>query len=341
MHIEKSDTKPSKKQINQKVSKRKTAKNRLASKQLLVEKSLEKKLPLTEKLNLHPRNKHRARYDFEALMQANPSLTDFVAPNAYGDASIYFANPQAVIALNKALLAHHYGIRDWDVPAQYLCPPIPSRADYIHYLADLLAPTQKAIRALDLGVGANVVYPLIGNREYSWEFVGADTDSVAIENAEKIVKTNDLSKAIELRLQANPANFFKGVIKTGEYFDITLCNPPFHASTDEAAAASQRKQSGLRGHKVSDKPALNFGGQAHELIYAGGEEAFVCSMVRESKAFAKQVGWFSSLISKEASLPAVYQALRDVGASEVLTIPMAQGQKKSRFVAWTFNKQTT
>ena len=323
--------KPSKKQTNQKLSKKKTVKAKLANKQLIA-----KKLPIIEKLNLHPRNKHRARYDFDVLTQASPSLAGFVTANIFGDASIDFANPQAVIALNQALLAHHYQIRDWNIPAQYLCPPIPSRADYIHYLADLLAPTQKTIRALDIGVGANTVYPLIGNREYGWQFVGADIDALAIENAAQIVKANDLNNAIELRLQTNPANFFKGIIKAGEYFDITLCNPPFHASANEAAAASQRKKSGLRSHQ--DKTTLNFGGQPHELIYAGGEEAFVCNMVHESKAFAKQVGWFSSLISKEATLPAVYQALRDVSAVNVQTIPMAQGHKKSRFVAWTLLK---
>lgn len=334
MYNEKSDSKPSKKQTNQKISKRKTAKNRLASKQLLVEKSLEKKIPSTEKLNLHPRNKHRARYDFEALIAVCPALAGFVATNIFGDASIDFANPQAVIALNQALLAHHYNIRDWQIPAQYLCPPIPGRADYIHYLADLLSPSKQKIRALDIGAGANVVYPLIGNSEYGWQFVGADIDAAAIENAAAIIKANNLNQAIELRLQANTENFFKGVVKADEYFDISLCNPPFHATAQEAAAASQRKQSGLKNQE--SKPTLNFGGQAHELIYTGGEEAFVCNMVLESKAFAKQVGWFTSLISKETTLPAVYQALRDVGAVQVKTIAMAQGQKKSRFVAWTY-----
>ena len=180
------------------------------------------------------------------------------------------------------------------------------------------------------------MYPLIGNREYGWQFVGADIDALAIENAAQIVKANDLNNAIELRLQTNPANFFKGMIKADEHFDITLCNPPFHASANEAAAAAQRKKSGLRSHQ--DKTTLNFGGQTHELIYAGGEEDFVCNMVHESKAFAEQVGWFSSLISKEATLPAVYQALRDIGAVNVQTIPMTQGQKKSRLVAWAYAK---
>ena len=55
---------------------------------------------------LHLRNFHNDRYDFNALIKTNPDLQEFVKPNKYGDLSIDFANPQAVISLNKALLAH-------------------------------------------------------------------------------------------------------------------------------------------------------------------------------------------------------------------------------------------
>ena len=60
-------------------------------------------------------------------------------PNQFGDESVDFANPAAVKALNRALLRQDYGLDYWDIPAGYLCPPIPGRADYVHYLADLLA----------------------------------------------------------------------------------------------------------------------------------------------------------------------------------------------------------
>ncbi len=59
-------------------------------------------------------------------------------------------------------------------------------------------------------------------------------------------------------------------------------------------------------------------------------------MVAESVAKAQNCFWFTSLISKKTTLPAIYHALRYVKAVEVRTIEMAQGQKVSRFVAWTF-----
>ncbi len=302
------------------------------------------------KNELHPRNKHRDRYDFEQLIQASVGLAQYVKVNEFGDATIDFSNPQAVKALNQALLKQFYAIDIWDIPKQYLCPPIPGRADYLHYAADLLSKTNAGViplgdtvHVLDIGVGANVIYPLIGNHEYGWRFVGADIDANALKNAQHIVDANALSNAIELRLQSTPTSIFKGVIKQGEYYDLTMCNPPFHASLAEAYAGTQRKWRGLGKNvsksRVSDKSAvLNFGGQSNELYCEGGEEAFVTAMINESKQFATQCLWFTTLISKAATLPSVYRALKKVNALEVKTIEMTQGQKQSRLVAWTFIK---
>jgi 23S rRNA (adenine1618-N6)-methyltransferase len=294
------------------------------------------------KIGLHPRNPHRGRYDFRQLIAASPELAAFVATNQYGDESIDFADPAAVKALNRALLTHGYGVTGWDIPAQYLCPPIPGRADYLHYLADLLGdggtlPRGQSVRVLDIGVGANCIYPLIGQREYGWQFVGTDIDPAALANAQRIVDANKLDEAIVLRLQASREAVFNGVLQPGEAFDLTMCNPPFHASPDEARAGTQRKWKNLGKAAARQKsPALNFGGQGAELWCEGGEEAFVCRMVAESARHPDRCLWFTTLVSKSASLPGVYRALKQAGALDSRTIDMAQGQKQSRIVAWTF-----
>lgn len=308
--------------------------------------------PDNTKAALHPRNQHRIRYDFDVLMQASPVLATYVKPNKYGNASIDFSNSQAVKALNQALLKQFYNVTVWDIPKDYLCPPIPGRADYCHYLADMLAdnnagviPQGESVRVLDIGMGANVIYPLIGQHEYGWQFVGVDIDANAIKNAQQIVNENGLADVIELRLQTSSTAVFKGVIKQDEAFSLTMCNPPFHGSLEEAQAGSQRKWRGLgKGstkHNVKQRSndktaALNFGGQSNELYCEGGEEAFVIKMINESKQFAKQCQWFTTLISKADNLPSVYRALKKVGAHAVKTIEMQQGQKQSRIVAWTF-----
>ncbi len=295
------------------------------------------------KLRLHPRNKHRERYDFKQLIDTCPELEQFVMLNKYNDESIDFSNPEAVKILNKALLKHYYNIENWDIPQGYLCPPIPGRADYIHHVADLLRnynygkiPGGNKIKCLDIGVGANCVYPIIGNKEYSWSFIGSDIDPVAIENGNKIIELNPkLKDVIELRLQNNPKDFFYGIIQKDELIDFTVCNPPFHASLAEAQSGTLRKLSNL-SHKKITKPTLNFGGQNNELWCEGGEERFIREMIRESKKFASSCFWFSTLISKQSNLKSAYKALEKTEAVEVKTIPMGQGNKTSRIVAWTF-----
>jgi len=284
---------------------------------------------------LHPRNLHHEEYDFSVLVQVHPPLASFVRPNAYGTASIDFANPHAVKALNQALLKHFYGVAVWDIPKNYLCPPIPGRADYVHYLADLLAESgiTEHVRLLDIGTGANLVYPLIASHVYGWQCVGVDIDAKALRNAQQIIEANGLQQKICVRQQPNPSAIFKGVILPGEQFTVTLCNPPFHASAEEALAGTQRKWRGL-GKKPPQ--ALNFGGQSNELFCEGGEAAFLTTMIRESKLFAKQCVWFTTLVSKATNLPLVYRELKKVQAVTVKTVEMAQGQKQSRFVAWSF-----
>ena len=295
------------------------------------------------KPGLHPRNRHRGGYDFPALVHASPELAAFVRPSPAGTATIDFADPAAVTALNRALLRTDYGLADWEIPSGYLCPPVPGRADYVHHLADLLSaggplPRGSAVRLLDVGVGANCIYPIIGVRDYGWSFVGTDIDPVALAAAQKIVAANPvLTGKIELRLQRDPFGVFRGVTAPGESFTAALCNPPFHASAAEAAAGTARKVRNLHGAKASrSSPVLNFGGQSHELWCTGGESAFIRRMIAESVERPGLCQWFTTLVAKRESLPPIYAALEHARATEVRTIDVAQGQKQTRIVAWHF-----
>ncbi|MDP1834676.1 MAG: 23S rRNA (adenine(1618)-N(6))-methyltransferase RlmF [Chlamydiales bacterium] len=288
------------------------------------------------KTELHPRSRHRAPYDFKALTKSCPDLTKFIAINSYGNESMDFADPIAVKALNKAILKLFYNIA-WDIPEHFLCPPIPGRADYIHHIADLLAvtnrgiiPKGKNISVIDIGVGANCIYPLIGHREYGWSFVGTDIEPQAISIANGIVARNNLAEAIEIRFQKSSANIFQGVLQDDAIYDVSMCNPPFHSTRAEAKAATQRKWKNLKVHTK----ALNFGGQSNELWCPGGEVAFIKQMIEESAHV--NCKWFTTLVSKASSLVPIYRALEKARPKEIRTVDMGQGQKKSRFVAWTF-----
>jgi len=303
---------------------------------------IKKELPKVKK-EMHVRNQHRERYNFKLLTANYEALGSFVKPNSYGDLSIDFADPKAVLALNTAILKTHYKLDFWEIPKDFLCPPIPSRADYIHYIADLLAethkgevPTGKKITCLDVGIGASCIYPIVGNYEYNWSFIGSDISTASLKSAKQIATNNKkLNAAVKTRLQQNSRFVFEGIINSHELIDVSICNPPFHSSFHEARKANARKVKNLQ-KKGSAQPLLNFGGQQNELWCEGGEFKFINDMIFESRRFSKQCLWFTTLVSKKETLKPLYKTLKKVEALEVKTIEMSQGNKISRVLCWTF-----
>ena len=296
-----------------------------------------------DKARLHSRNKNRERYDLSALTISNPELKNYVKPNKFGADSVDFSNPIAVKLLNKALLNYYYGIKSWEFPDENLCPPIPGRADYIHHIADLLGennfgtiPIGDKITCFDVGIGASCIYPIIGVTEYAWKFIGSDIDPKSIASAQNIVNSNSsLKDKIGCRLQNNPKDVFHGIIGKEDKIDLTICNPPFHSSIEDAQKGTRRKIKNLSGKKVKT-PELNFAGISNELICDGGEYQFIQNMIRESKEISKNCYWFSSLVSKQSNLKGIYKLLEKIEANQIKTIPMGTGNKSSRIVAWTF-----
>lgn len=284
--------------------------------------------------NLHPKNKHQKGYNFTELCKAYPELKEFVFVNQYGTETIDFANPKAVKAINTALLFRHYNIKFWDFPDDNLCPPIPGRVDYIHYLADLLTASKitKNITILDIGTGANCIYPLLGNAEYNWRFVGTDIDNKSLDRAQIILKKNKLTEAIQLRHQKDSTHIFTDILNETDKFSATMCNPPFYKSQEEAMQANARKLEGLGKTEVT----RNFSGKQQELWYKGGEKAFIHTYLYESSLFKTSCFWYTTLVSKKENAESMLSSLKKLGATDIKTIPMHQGNKVTRIVAWTF-----
>ncbi|UUC47327.1 23S rRNA (adenine(1618)-N(6))-methyltransferase RlmF [Flavobacterium cerinum] len=307
---------------------------------------MKKSTPSGTTKTLHPRNKHNSRYDFDFLITTYPELEAYIITTPVGDKSIDFANPDAIRILNKSLLKAYYNINYWELPKTNLCPPIPGRADYIHHIADVLAeynngkiPTGHTIRLLDIGTGANCIYPIIGHQEYGWSFIGTELDKPAKITAETIISNNEtLQNEIVVRLQESKRHIFKNIINDKDIFDFTLCNPPFHDSREAATKGTQRKLKNL-GKATSDKPILNFGGQNNELWCEGGERAFITNMIYESVHFQSQCLWFSTLVSKNDNLKAFYSILKKIKVPTVKTITMEQGNKVSRILVWSFQNE--
>ncbi|WP_312768372.1 23S rRNA (adenine(1618)-N(6))-methyltransferase RlmF [Epilithonimonas sp.] len=297
---------------------------------------------MSEKSSLHPKNLHRNSYDFEELISVVPELKHYVFKNDYDTLTINFSIPKAVRLLNKALLLKYYNVKEWDIPEGNLCPPIPGRADYVHYLADLLAgdngkiPTKTSVKGLDIGVGANLVYPLIANHSYGWEMLGTDINPNSLENAQNILNQNpNLCSVIHLKHQPESEFIFKNIISKEDKFTFSMCNPPFHESEVDAMLGNRRKNNNLRKKKIQN-PKLNFSGNSSELWCEGGEMAFIKKMIHQSVEFSSNVLWFTSLVSKKDNLHQLITLLKNLKVPEFKIINMAQGQKISRILAWTF-----
>ncbi len=208
------------------------------------------------------------------------------------------------------------------------------------YLNDLLQQNNLShtINILDIGTGANCIYPLLAVTLLGWDAVGCDSDAVAVKAAKNnVMATEDLLEKIEIRYQNNNAHIFKGIILPGEFYHATVCNPPFYASEEEANKSTLRKLKKLNPEKSVLELERNFKGRPNELWCNGGEALFIKRMVKQSVAFKEQVGWFSTLVSRSETLPKLYKLLIKLGATYE-TLQMQHGNKITRVVAWRFKE---
>lgn len=290
---------------------------------------------------MHPRNKHQHGYDLTHLQAANPGLKPFVYTNEHKKVTIDFADPAAVLELNRALLYADYRIKSWDIARNSLCPAVPGRADYIHYIADLLAesnegviPTGNEITILDVGTGSSIIYPILGIQEYDWNFAGTEIDENSMHVARGNINKNSwFKKKIELRLQPDKQRILTAVVGSKDRFDAVICNPPFFKSREENWQTSTKKFTNL--HKDKNHPTVqNFSGLPNELWYPGGEKAFITQLIYDSHKLHKHLGWITSLVSDKKNLKPLRAVLEYHKAQEIRIIDTKQGNKTSRILAW-------
>lgn len=279
---------------------------------------------------MHSNNPFIIDYDFDKLINCLPSLANHVFINQYGTKTIKFSDQNAVKELNRALLKLEYNI-DWTIPKSNLCPPIPGRLDYLLHINDLV--NSKEVKLLDIGTGANLIYPILGTCQFNWKCTGSDVSLDSLKNAQEIINHNKQLSSVKLIHQNSKDSIFKNVITSDDYFDVVICNPPFFKSSIDAEKNNLRKVKNL---KLTETEKLNFGGLNNELWCKGGEEEFVKKMVIESVNYKNQVNWFTSLVSNKEHLKNIKRAINKQNPTTVKVVNMEQGNKISRFIAWSF-----
>lgn len=114
-------------------------------------------------------------------------------------------------------------------------------------------------------------------------------------------------------------------------FDFVMCNPPFF---DEMG------QTGLNKKRACQATAS-------ELVCPGGEYAFVSQMVLESRQFAGQVRWFTSMVGRKGTLQKIERMLKTASlftqtqtpVQHVTQCTFSQGKQARWAIAWTFDRE--
>ena len=131
---------------------------------------------------------------------------------------IDWKDPEAVRGITKALLLHYFQL-NVVISSRFLCPAVPNRVNYICWLSDLVEeegesePGNCSLNAdcsdtvIDIGVGESCIYPLLGNRLFSWRFIGTDINEEAVKCAAVNVENNNLTEKIEVLLVDDSEDF--------------------------------------------------------------------------------------------------------------------------------------
>ncbi|EFJ19446.1 hypothetical protein SELMODRAFT_110877 [Selaginella moellendorffii] len=294
---------------------------------------------MKRKRSTHPRNRYaEGSPDFAALAARYASFARYVRINpSTGRGSIDWRDYAATRELTRVLLDCDYGILGWWIPDGQLCPAVTNRANYIHWIEDLLqgfpAPGKNAeggVLGLDIGTGASAIYPLLGASLRGWKFVATDVTSVALEWGRRNIAANPhLMELIEVRSAAKNGGedeeenhrLLVGVVKDEEIFDFSMCNPPFFESMEEAGM----------------NPRTACGGTPEEMVCAGGEAGFVSRLIRESVELGTKIHWYTSMVGKKSSLKALKAEIRGCGATMVKTTEFVQGKTSRWGLAWSFS----
>ncbi|GBE58592.1 23S rRNA methyltransferase [Babesia ovata] len=341
---------------------------------------------------MHHRSRHTKRDDFIALSRISPVLKRHLVPNSKCKSTACkqimhhydFSHPDAVYHLSRAILKTTYGLNfylpcgcpndscDPSLSAEgagedgdthpgdaahidvkrYLAPSIPGRADYLHYVADLLhvshnlpdpppegtdaahhgpanigfedIPRGQKVKVLDVGTGANCIYPLLGCTDYGWSFIASEINSESLNLAKRNLTSNNITDIVDLRHQKEPLRMFTGILQPDEFVYLTMCNPPFHASLDRTNLNPRVSTCGtinelvfqhddvttftIDGVDPLNLQNVRFGvtGQVNYTFSSNprerGDLAFVEIMLVESRFFAHNVLWFTSLVARLSTL---------------------------------------
>ncbi|KAK4401412.1 RNA N6-adenosine-methyltransferase mettl16 [Sesamum angolense] len=333
-----------------------------------------------ERRGIHPRNRYSHNPpDFGLLASLYPSFEPYVFYSHDGRPKIDWTDFNATRELTRVLLLHDHGL-DWWIPDGQLCPTVPNRSNYIHWIEDLLAsdiiPANIADgdvkKGFDIGTGANCIYPLLGASILGWKFVGSDITDVAIEWANRNVKSNPhISGLIEIRRVGTEDKMYNAEELQNTPKCSSECSSdssnakdqiygPSVSSLLESQSGTSKSYNGpaiLLGvvkdgenfdfcmcnppffetmQEAGLNPKTSCGGTPEEMVCSGGEHAFIARIIEDSVKLKDTFRWYTSMVGRKLNLNILASQLWKVGATVVKTTEFVQGRTSRWGLAWSF-----
>ena len=229
--------------------------------------------------------------------------------------------------MTKCILNYYFKIKYYSISNNFLIPTVPSRLNYINVINSLLKSygvknNEKEIIGIDIGTGANIIYPLLGYSVYKWKFICSEINEQAFENASKIIKENNLEENIKLIKQKYNNFIFIGIINRENRYTFTMCNPPYYDYEEEI--------------KIEDKKRdceYNF----DEIYYKNGEIGFFDKYFEESICYWKNVFIFTFLIGKKSNAEKIYEKISENKGIKFFDIKRIKTGNNMRYIIyWSF-----
>lgn len=273
--------------------------------------------------------------------------------------SLKLFDPKSRLFFARLMLKKYFDVQKYPLPLGYLIPNVSGRfyslillkkliekkeAEQLQSGNSIISKTQvealffereekrvhkngQKRRIIDLGVGANCIFPLLAAKAFDWKVLGFEKNEKSYKIAQEIITSNNLEKEITLECNATYERLifdFFTKFRSGEedhVHDALICNPPFYFNFKDF---KKRKRKG-------------FTGKPHEVICEGGEVRFAKSLITESEMLRKKIRWFSLYLSEKSSMFALKRKLDSLDSvSRVFHRIIPLGKKKRFFLAWTF-----
>ena len=270
--------------------------------------------------------------DFLLLIKEFPELKKYILKqdkDKKEEIAFDWSNNDLSLLMTKSILNYYFNIKYYHIPKGYLIPPIPSRLNYLNLIKSLLTSKYNGniindIIGIDIGTGANIIYPILGNSLFKWKFICTEINDEAYNNAKIILQKNNLEQNITLIKQKNKNNIFLGILNQENKYSFSICNPPYYDYETEIKLDDKKRDN-----------EFNF----DEVYYKQGEFGFFKRYFEESICYKKNIFLFSILIGKKSNSEFIYDKINSYnniiklcGLKKIMT-----GNNVRYIIYWSFN----